>query len=267
MRPLRVLVADDEPLARDLVRSYVGRDSELEVVGESADGASMLRQIDRLSPDIVLLDIEMPECDGIEAVERADRQALPVFVFVTAYERYARRAFEVEALDYVLKPVEEKRLAQALARAKTRVRERQNVEIALQVARLAGEIAPGDGEGSKEGYLSRLAVRSKGRTLLLRVEEVVWIESQDYYVRVHTPRHRPLLRATLASLEEGLDPERFCRVHRSAIVNLRAVEELVSDSTGRKAVLLSDGSRVRVSRSRLRRVDEALQLRPRGHNT
>lgn len=264
MRPLRVLVADDEPLARELVCDLVARDPELSVVAEAGDGNAVSRGIERHAPDIVILDIEMPECTGLEAARKVRSESPPVFIMVTAYERYAQEAFEIEALDYVLKPVDEERLAHALERAKQRVGERRRSRIAEQVATLTAnldgveELAEARGE---DAYLTRLPIRAKGRTLIIRVEDIVWIESQDYYVRVHTERHRPLLRASLASLERRLDPRHFCRVHRGAIVNLNEVAELQHLFKGVRAVLLSDGTQLRVSRSRRRQVENGLTPR------
>jgi two-component system LytT family response regulator len=260
VNPLRVLVVDDEPLARGLVSGYVATDPELTVVAESEGGESLGRDVERYQPDIVLLDIEMPECDGLEAVRRLRLERAPVFIYVTAYEQYAKEAFEVEALDYVLKPVEEKRLMLALERAKERLRERSSRRIVEQVASLTHAVKgrPKRPAREPEPFLERLPIRAKGRTLVVRTREILWIESQDYYVRVHTAKHQPLLRATLASLESRLDPERFCRVHRRAIVNLDEVRELQDLSKGARAVLLSDGTRLRVARSRRRAVEAAL---------
>ena len=265
MSRLRVLVADDEPLALEMTRELVERDAELEVVGTASDGSRAVEEIERLAPDIVLLDIEMPEASGLEAVRRLEASRLPVFIFVTAYDRYATEAFEVEALDYVLKPVSERRLSEALERAKRRVRERRLSGVAEQVATLTagiGGVSSRRGERKVErGYLRRLPVATGGRTRFVDVSEILWIESEDYYVRLHTRRGGRLLRATLQSLEERLDPGRFCRVHRGAIVQLGEVEELRTLSKGGHALLLSDGTRVRVSRGRWARVQGILAPR------
>ena len=211
MSRLRVLVADDEPLALEMLRELVEQDAELEVVGSASDGSEAAEAIERLAPDIVLLDIEMPETSGLEAVRRLDAGQLPVFIFVTAYDRYATEAFEVEALDYVLKPVSDRRLSEALERAKRRVRERRLSGVAEQVATLTAwierESSPRGERKIEDEHLRRLPVATSGRTRFVDVSEIIWIESEDYYVRLHTRRGRPLLRATLQSLEERLDPE------------------------------------------------------------
>ena len=265
MSRLKVLVVDDEPLAREMLQAMVARDPDLVVVGGAADGREAATQIERLRPDVVLLDIEMPEADGLEAVRMRRAGHEPIFIFVTAYDRYATEAFEVEALDYVLKPVSEKRLGAALERAKRRVRERSLSEVARKVASLTAEVgAAAKGASSPAaaaGRLTRLPISADGRTRFIEADDIVWIESQDYYVRLHTRQGKPLLRATLKSLGERLDPDRFCLVRRGALVNVDEVEEIQRLFKGAHALVLSDGTQLRISRSRWQEVRE--QLAPR----
>jgi two-component system LytT family response regulator len=264
MSRARVLVVDDEPLAREMLRGLVEEDADLEVVGEAGDGRQAMRQIERLDPDIVLLDIEMPEADGLEAVRSLPSGRQPVFIFVTAYQRYAPEAFDVEALDYVLKPVSEKRLGEALGRAKRRLREHALSEVAEKVASLTAGLAGGEPEAATaggEGFLDRLPITADGRTRFIEARDIVWIESQDYYVRLHTRAGSPLVRASLTTLEERLDPRRFCQVRRGALVNVREVREIRSLFRGAHAVVLTDGTELRISRSRWQEVRE--QLTPR----
>ncbi len=259
MSRLRVLVVDDEPLAREMLASLVERDPELEVAGQAADGLEALELIRRLSPEIVLLDIEMPGRDGLAAVRRLEPSRRPLFVFVTAYAEYAPEAFEVEAVDYVLKPVSEPRLAEALGRVKRRIRERRLSRVAEQVASLTAEIGRETSAAAPPaGVLSRLPITVDGRTRFIEASDIVWIESQDYYVRVHTREKSRLLRSSLQSLEEKLDPALFCRIHRGALVNVREVVEVQTLFKGAHAVVLTSGKRLRVSRSRWKEVRETL---------
>ncbi len=264
MSRLRVLVADDEPLAREMIQAMVESDAELQVVGSASDGKEAAGAIERLRPDIVLLDIEMPEATGLEAVRGLPQENQPVFIFVTAFDQYAAEAFEVEALDYVLKPVSERRLAEALGRAKRRRREQELSQVAEKVASLTAGLngsSEADPEPEGDGYMRRLPVTSGGRTRFIDVREIVWIESQDYYVRLHTREGSPLLRAPLKTLEEKLDPGRFCLARRGALVNVDEVEEIRDLFKGAHALVLSDGTELRISRSRWQEVKE--QLAPR----
>ena len=261
MTRFRVLVADDEPLARSMVVSLLQGDQEIESVAECADAASARETIARERPDIVFLDIEMPEASGLDLAADLGPDG-PVIVFVTAFSRYATQAFEVSASDYVLKPFSDRRFADALDRAKRRVRERRMGALASQLATLSLEVRASGDEPSRqsdEGYLKRLAFKQDDRTIVLKTTDVVWIEAEDYYVRIHTTRGRHLVRTSLASLETRLDPRTFLRVHRAAIVNADEVRAIVDK--GGLAVVLTDGAEVAVSRSRRSAVESALAPR------
>lgn len=259
MTRLRVLVADDEPLARRMVAALVRQDAEVEAVLECADGDEARAAIARERPDIVFLDIEMPGASGIDVAAAAagtpgdvnGSEEGPVVVFVTAFSQYAARAFEVEASDYVLKPFTDARFADALERAKRRVRQRRLGELASQLGTLSTETRPAERE-----YLKSLAFKHDDRAVVLTMPEIVWIEAEDYYVRVHSKQGRYLVRASLASLEARLDPREFLRVHRAAIVNVSAVRGV--QDTGTLTVLLTDGAAVPVSRSRKPHVESVL---------
>ena len=258
-----ILVADDDPTVLALSATT------LQVAGFDSisfpDGSAMLEEFDHIDPDLVLLDIEMPEASGLDAVRELDADRQPVFIFVTAYDQYATEAFEVEALDYVLKPVSEERLGEALGRAKKRVRERRLSQVAEQVATLTAGLgsAPGaDADGADSAdFLSRLPISSDGRTRFIEADEIVWIESQDYYVQIHTKHGHPLVRATLKSLASRLDPRRFCQIRRGALVNVGAVDEIQKLFKGAHALVLSDGTELRVSRARWQEVRERLAPR------
>lgn len=260
MTRFRVLVAEDEPLARAMVTELVKRDSEIEAVIECADAAAAEEALSKQRIDIALLDIEMPGASGLELASRVGSGG-PVVVFVTAFSGYAPGAFDVEATDYVLKPFSDERFAAALERAKRRVRERRLGELAGQLASVSAELRQGE-EASVSTHLTRLSFRHGDRSIVLNVSEILWIEAEDYYVMVHSTRGGHMLRASLASLEERLDPRTFLRVHRTAIVNLDHVRE-VSDE-GRLFIVLSSGARVPVSRSRRREIEPALIPRLRG---
>jgi two-component system, LytTR family, response regulator len=207
-----------------------------------------------------LLDIEMPGASGLELASRAGSDG-PVVVFVTAFGRYAPGAFDVEAADYVLKPFSDERFATALERAKRRVRERRLGELASQLASVSAELRHGD-ELPASTHLTRLSFRDGDASVVVNVSEILWIEAEDYYVMVHSARGRHMLRATLASLEERLDPRMFLRVHRTAIVNLDHVRAV--NDEGQLIIVLSDGARVPVSRSRRREIEPTLLPRFRG---
>lgn len=254
----RVLVADDEPLARGMVAGFVRDDPDILDVAECESGRTLLEAVSREHFDILFLDIEMPDVTGLHVAEGL-RQDPPAVVFITAFSRYAAPAFDVGAVDYVLKPFSDERFREALRRAKQRVRERRLGELAEQTT--AVMVTPPDtpvvGLSSHPGpYLQHLPVKEKERTVVWRVSEITWIKAEDYCVLVHSRRGRHLLRASLASLEKRLDPRLFVRVHRTAIVNLAEVAEIVSDDG--LTIVLSDRSRIRVSRSRRASIEALL---------
>jgi two-component system, LytTR family, response regulator len=244
MTGFRVLVADDEPLACAMVGAIVRGDTDVASVVECGDARAVPGLIAEHRPHIAFLDVEMPELSGIAIAERVD-EAGPAIVFVTAHGQHATRAFDVRAIDYVLKPFSDERLRAALDRAKQRVRERR-----------LGELAP---EPAAPRYRQRLAFKVGDRSIVLKTSEILWIEAEDYYVLLHTSRGRHLVRVSMASLEAELDPAGFVRAHRAAIVNLEAVQELVTRDGS--CLRLIDGTRVPVSRARRRAVENAIGAR------
>jgi two-component system LytT family response regulator len=251
-----VLVAEDEPLARAMLVDLLKRDADIERLIACADADETRAALGRHPVDIAFLDVEMPGATGVEIAGGLTAGA-PAIVFVTAYSRYALPAFAVAAVDYVLKPFSDERLAAALNRAKGRVRERRLGELASQIGSVAAELKTTD--AAPGGYLTRLPYRDGDRSLLINASEIVMIEAEDYYVRVHSARGRHLLRVTLSHLEERLDPKVFLRVHRAAIVNIAEVVELRDEE--RLVLVLSNGARVPVSRSRRRSVEPILRPR------
>lgn len=260
MKRFRVLVADDEPLARGIVANLLKDDAEIELVLECSDAVSTREGLARLLPDIAFLDIEMPGATGLQiASGRPDPG--PIVVFITAFSNYAPQAFEVSATDYVLKPFSDDRFREALDRAKRRVRERRLGDLATQVATLSAELQheepprPAD----DRDYLQRLTFKDGDRSVVLKVAEIMWIEAEDYYVLVHSRQGRHLVRTSLALLEQRLDPQRFLRVHRTAIVNVEEVRSF--HEAGRLVLTLSNGAAVVVSRSRRSHVESVLRPR------
>jgi len=245
-QPIRVVVADDEPLARSGVAELVRRDPECTVVAECADGNATVEAVLRLRPDLLLLDVQMPELDGFAVLERLDPEQMPVVIFITAYDQFAVQAFRVHALDYLVKPFDDRRFAEALGHAKATLRQGRS-DLAHRLAGLLEEFAA-RGEGG--GYLTRIVVKLAGHVRFVRVEELDWIEAADYCAKLHAGGKVHVIRETLQALEARLDPARFFRVHRSAIVNLDRVRELQPYLKGDHLVILQDGSRLKLSRTR-----------------
>lgn len=243
MSPLRVLVADDEPIARRGLRKLLAAEADVEVVGEARDGREAVAAIKRLKPDLVLLDVQMPELDGIGVVRELDLAELPEVVFVTAYDRYAIAAFDLHAVDYVLKPVQARRFAVALSRVRRRLESDRPADLVVRIERLLGEY------GRVGNTPDRILVRSGTKAFFVKLTEIEWLEASGNYVRLHTPARDPraLVRETLAHLAEWLPPQ-FLRVHRSAIVNLDAVAEVRTLASGDGEILLKTGARVALSR-------------------
>jgi len=240
---LRVLIVDDEPLARERIRALLRDAPETEVVGECGDGRRAVAAIRRRKPDLVFLDVQMPELDGFEVLRALGPAEMPAVIFVTAYDRYALRAFEVHALDYLLKPFDRERFQRALARARSQLERDRHGAVEKRLLALLEDLQPG------RKRLERLVVKEGGRIFFLRADEIDWVEAQGNYARLHVGRETHLVRETMARLEAGLDPKHFARIHRSAIVNLERVREMRPDFHGDYAVVLRDGTRLTLSRN------------------
>jgi two-component system LytT family response regulator len=240
---IRVLVADDEAPARQRLLDLLHKDAQVKAVLEAGDGLAAVEMIEREAPDLVFLDVQMPQLDGLEVVKAVGADAMPLTVFVTAYDQHAIKAFEANALDYLLKPFSDERLEAALCRAKARHDERSMRDFGRNVLRL---MSAGPAAGR---YLDRLVVKSAGTTRFLRVADIDWIEGAGVYVNLHVGGKELLYRAALNELADCLDPVRFVRVHRSAIVNIDSILELQPISHGEFEIVLKDGHRSRVSRT------------------
>jgi two-component system LytT family response regulator len=260
-KKVRTLVVDDEPLARRNLRLLLEADAEVEIVGEAASGREALALIRQHSPDLVFLDIQMPEMDGFGVLENIEAAAVPVVVFVTAFDQYALRAFEFHALDYLLKPFDDARFEKALRQAKLQVEQREIGNLSRRlIALLEGRDTPSAREtATHPRYLSRLLIKSAGRVFFLKADEIDYVSAEDYYVKLHVGRKNHLLRETMNEMESKLDPEKFVRVHRSTIVNLERVRELQQHFNGDYLVVLHDGTELKLSRSRREQLQTLLK--------
>jgi two-component system LytT family response regulator len=249
---MRVLVVDDEPVARRRIRRLLRDERDVEIVGEAGDGRSAVAAIRTLAPDLVLLDVQMPEMDGFDVVQALGADGMPVCIFVTAFDRYALRAFDVHALDYLLKPIDGPRLQRAMARARTRIAERHGPRLDPSVLALLNDLSAG------RRFLTRFPVKTGGRLVVIDLAEVDCITAADNYVTLHVGAQKYLARETMNRLEQELDPARFVRIHRSTIVAVDRVRELVADFHGDFAVTLKTGTRLTLSRTYRARMEKAL---------
>ena len=239
---IRVLIVDDEPIARRGIRHQLRGEADLEVIGECGDGAAAIDAITELAPDLVFLDIQMPEVGGFDVVEAIGVARMPAVVFVTAYDEHALRAFDVHAVDYVLKPIDRHRFRTAVERARRRLAHAPG-QLDRRIAAALGELGR-----PAHDYAKRLAIKGDGRVILVDVDEVDRLEAAGNYVEVHSGARHHLVRETMASLEARLDPTRFVRVSRSSIVNTDRVRELQPMFSGDFVVVLRDGTKVAGSR-------------------
>ncbi|HEX7829571.1 MAG TPA: LytTR family DNA-binding domain-containing protein [Thermoanaerobaculia bacterium] len=239
---IRVLIVDDEPIARRGIRQHLRGETDLEVIGESGDGAAAIEAITELAPDLVFLDIQMPEVGGFDVVDAIGVARMPAVVFVTAYDEHALRAFDVHAVDYVLKPIDRHRFRTAVERARRRLAHAPE-QLDRRIAAALGELGR-----PAHDYAKRLAIKGDGRVILVDVDQVDRLEAAGNYVEVHTGARHHLVRETMASLEARLDPARFVRISRSSIVNADRVRELQPMFNGDFVVVLRDGTKVAGSR-------------------
>jgi two-component system, LytTR family, response regulator len=253
-KKIRTLIVDDEPLARDGVRLHLEDHEDIEVIGECGGGEEAVRFIEAERPDLVFLDIQMPGLDGFGVLEALGADQLPAVVFITAYDQFALRAFEAHALDYLLKPYEAERFDKALDRARVQLRGQSTDTMDDRLRSLVASLG-----GGKERYLERMVARTNGRILILRVDDVDWVEAAANYVRVHIGAKQYLVRETMTNLETRLDPDRFLRIHRSIIVRKDRIKELEPLFQGDYSIILVDGTRLTSSRGYRDRIQHFLQ--------
>ena len=250
--PIRVLVVDDEPLAREKICGMAADDPDIRVVAECSNGAEAIEAVQSMRPDLILLDVQMPEVGGFAVLEALKDEGLPPVIFITAYDHYAVRAFEFHALDYLLKPFDRERFQTAIERAKRQIRRDSGARMDARILALLEEMR------ETPRYSERLVVKTGGRVFFLNTDEIDWVEAEGNYVSIHTGKKSYLLRETISSLETQLDPKEFVRIHRSAIVRLDRIKELQPWSHGEYHVLLQDGTRLTLSRSYREKLQAAL---------
>jgi two-component system LytT family response regulator len=258
-KKIKTVIIDDEPIARRNLRVLLEHDSDVEIVGEGGSGMDAIRLIRTKSPDLVFLDIQMPEMNGLEALERLGETSVPAIIFVTAFDQYAIRAFEVHALDYLLKPFDDARFEAALRRAKSQIEQREAGELSKKLfALLEGHREPATQPEAAQ-YQSEFMIKSASRVFFLKADEIDWIEAADYYVRLRAGGQSHMLRETMAELEAKLDPQKFTRIHRSTIVNLDRVKQIEARPGGDYAIILDDGTQLKLSRSRRDQIEMILR--------
>ena len=246
----RTVIVDDEPLARQTLRLLLAREEDFTVVAECGHGAEAIDAVRREHPDVLLLDVQMPEVDGFEVLRQLTPITVPVVIFVTAFDRYALRAFEQQALDYLLKPFSDERFADVVARTRTRLLERGFAAMASRLTALLAEKGPEP---------RQLVIRDGGRTIVIPFDDIVWIEAEDYCARLHLRNRTVLVRDSLRALADSLNRVGFVRVHRSAIANVACIRELVPLASGDQRLTLVDGTMLKVSRTHRAGVVKALE--------
>jgi two-component system, LytTR family, response regulator len=249
---LRVLIVDDEPTARRRLKRFLQKAADVELVAECGDGVNAVAAIREHRPDVVFLDVQMPEMDGFGVLRGLGTERVPVVIFVTAFDQFALRAFEAQALDYLLKPFGEERVLQALERARTFLEGRAKTVFQQQLAGLLRAAA------ERDKISPRLPVKNNDRVLLLKPREIDWVEADGDYVMLHAGQESHLLRSTLAEMERRLEPEGFVRIHRSRLVNLDRVKEFRPLFQGESLVVLKDGVRLNASQTGMKQLQERL---------
>ena len=250
---IRILIVDDEPLARERLQLMLENQHEIEVIGECADGASAVEAIQDCSPDLVFLDIQMPELDGFGVLEALDPELIPTVIFVTAFDQFAIRAFEVHALDYLLKPFDRERFQKTLQRARSHIETKRTGGLSQNIIKLL------DSREVEPKYLDRLAIKSAGRIQFVKISEIDWIEAAGNYVRLHAGSESYLHRETMSGMEDKIDPDSFLRIHRSTIVNIDRIKEMQPFFNGEYVVILENDTRLTLSRRNRAKLQERLK--------
>jgi two-component system, LytTR family, response regulator len=250
---INTLIVDDEPLARDRVKRFLRDENDIKVIGECGNGKEAISAIREKRPELVFLDIQMPEKNGFEVVKALDQKSLPAVIFVTAYDQYALQAFDVHALDYLLKPFNRDRLHKAVAHARDQIATKRIGNLDERLSSLIADLR------SEKKYLERLVVKSVGRVFFLKVDEIDWIEAAGNYVKLHSGRDAHMIRETMNGIEAKLDPDKFLRIHRSTVVNIDRIKELHPMFSGDYAVILRNGTELALSRNYRERLLELFE--------
>lgn len=254
MKKITTLIVDDEPLARERLAGMLAAEPDIEVIGQCRDGEEAVKAIIEQTPDLVFLDIQMPQMNGFEVIDAVGGDRMPLVIFVTAHDQHALRAFEVRALDYLLKPFDRDRFRDALQRARKQVEREDTGEIGRRLLALVKDMR------RDQPRSERLVVKSGGRLFFLRADEIDWVEAAGNYVRLHVASTSYLLRETMNAIESRLDPEKFFRIHRCRIVNMERIQELQPWLNGEYAVLLRTGTRLTLSRGYREKLQERLKV-------
>ena len=251
-RKMKVLIADDEPLARERLASLLASEPDIDVVAQARDGEEAVTAVHDHSPDLVFLDVQMPQMNGFDVIEAVGTDKMPPVIFVTAYDQHALRAFQVRALDYLLKPFDRERFTDALQRARKQIERDETGDLGRRLLALVKDLR------RDQPRSDRLVVKSGGRLFFLRTDEIDWVEAAGNYVRLHVGNASHLLRETMNAIEGRLDPEKFFRIHRSRIVNMERIQELQPWLNGEYAVLLRTGTRLTLSRGYREKLQERI---------
>jgi two-component system LytT family response regulator len=252
---IKTLIVDDEPLARRTLRDLLRADPEIEIIGECSSGLAAINFISKQPPDLLFLDIQMPGMSGFEVLAKIEHGRIPAIVFVTAFDQYALKAFEVHALDYLLKPFTDERFRETLRQAKSHVELRELNRLGQGLmALLKDQSGLLEGAPRPKSFLSRFMIRSGSRVVFINASDVDWIAADNYYIKLHVGGKSHLLRISMNELEEKLDPKKFLRIHRSTIINFDRVKELHQNPNGEYIVVLKTGTELKLSRSRRERL-------------
>ncbi len=253
MKKIKTLVVDDEPLARERLAGLLASQPDIEIVAECRDGEEAVTAVIDHAPDLVFLDVQMPQMNGFEVIEAVGGDRMPPVIFVTAYDQHALRAFEVRALDYLLKPFDRERFNEALQRARRQIERAETGDLGRRLLALVKDLR------RDQPRAERLVVKSGGRLFFLRTDEIDWVEAAGNYVRVHVGTTSHLMRETMTAIEGRLDPEKFFRIHRCRIVNMERIQELQPWLNGEYAVLLRTGTRLTLSRGYREKLQDRLR--------
>ncbi len=253
MKKIRTLVVDDEPLARERLTGLLFNEPDIDIVGQCRDGEEAVTSIVDLSPDLVFLDVQMPQMGGFDVIEAVGNERMPLVIFVTAYDQHALKAFQVRALDYILKPFDRERFSEALQRARKQIERDETGDLGRRLLALVKDLR------KDQPRSERLVVKAGGRLFFLRADEIDWIEAAGNYVRLHVGNTSHLLRETMNAIEGRLDPEKFFRIHRSRIVNMERIQELQPWLNGEYSVLLRTGTRLTLSRGYREKLQDRLR--------
>lgn len=238
---IRSIIVDDEPVARNIIKRFLKNDADIKIIGEAGNGQDAVKIIFEEKPDLVFLDIQMPEITGFDVIEQVGTENLPFIIFVTAYDEYTLKAFEINALDYLLKPFNKQRFENSINRAKDLIWSKKYIK--RKIDSLLDDI------GKQKKILNKILVKTGGRVLFLETRDIEWIEASAYYVKIYSKKGIYPFRETLTNLENKLDPDRFIRIHRSFIVNTDAIKEIKQEVNNNFVVILNDNTRLNLSRN------------------